>query len=241
MNNQTTGIVIDQIDYKDNDAIITVYSKDYQKISLYVKGYKKITSKNVYATQLFDESEFLFDYKESSSFQLLKSATLKNEYAPIKADYLKLSVASVIAELSRLIEEEDLYDLLKQSFDLLSTTSEPYTILNLFLAAVLKLAGIEPFVDGCTNCGSEKQIETISVDNGGFICHNCNQHIHEKIYSVEMLKKFRIINKANYQVADKLTGIGINDFELTKILMEFMSTYLDISLKSYKSLVSLNK
>ena len=84
MNDKVRGIVIRQIDYKDNDAIITVYTDEYDRISLYVRGYKKITSRNVYATQIFDESDFLFDYNPVSRFQTLKTASLVNEHKGIK-------------------------------------------------------------------------------------------------------------------------------------------------------------
>ena len=41
MNDRIDGIVVNQIDYKENDQIISIINKQYGKISLYVKGYKK--------------------------------------------------------------------------------------------------------------------------------------------------------------------------------------------------------
>ena len=92
MNDLIKGIVINSIEYKENDAIITILTNEFGKVALYVKGYKKITSKNVYATQLFDYSNFLFDYKPDKSIQILKSANLIKQFSDIKTDYEKISM-----------------------------------------------------------------------------------------------------------------------------------------------------
>lgn len=240
MNNQSKGIVVNQIDYKDNDAIIKVITEDYGLISLYVKGYKKITSKNVYATQLFDLSEFMFDYTDNGKVQILKSASLINEYATIKSDYDKTVIASMFAEIVNQLSEELDYNFVQQSFDLLSSSNKPYLILNLFLAEILKICGVNPNVDGCSNCGNQNGITTISVNDGGFICEQCNSMLHYKTIGVDMLRNFRIINKADYSVIDKILNLKLDDFEITKILMSFMIEYLGLNLKSYSSLESIN-
>jgi len=241
MNDQTLGIVCNTIDYKDNDAIISCFSKDYGKLSFYVKGYKKITSKNVYATQLFDVSEFLFDYNPSKQIQVLKTASLKDEHLKIKQDYEKLSIASTIVELSMLTLENDDYEFLNQSLQLIDNTQQPITVFNVFLAMLLEKCGINPQVDNCCLCGNTNGIESISIEDGGFVCGNCNKQVHQSNYDNEMLKKFRIINKANYDVIEKLYPLNFNDFNLSQLLMSFVDFYLDIKLKSYKNLLNIYK
>ena len=54
------GIVLKQIDYKDNDAIINVLSSDGKIYGFYARGVKKITSKNANATMAFGYSHFNF-------------------------------------------------------------------------------------------------------------------------------------------------------------------------------------
>ena len=241
MNDKTRGIVIDQIDYKDADAIITVVGQDFKKVSLYVKGYKKITSKNVYATQLFDESEFLFDYQQDK-VNILKSASLIDEYAGIKADYEKMCIGSVILEAVKngVDSEENLYSLLHSALSTLNDTDQPYLVLNLFLARMLDILGNGPFVDGCVVCASGKNIETVSVEEGGFICHDCNNELHHRIKTNEFLKKFRYINKASFEVYDKLLDLQLNDTDLTSMLLQFLMEQSGIVLKSVKSLTNIN-
>ncbi|MBQ6654830.1 MAG: DNA repair protein RecO [Erysipelotrichaceae bacterium] len=240
MNDKVRGIVIKQIDYKDNDAIITVYTGEYDRISLYVRGYKKITSRNVYATQIFDESDFLFDYNPVSKFQTLKTASLVNEHKGIKGDYDRLAIASLICEIADSVYGEQGYEDLKGALDLLDETDEPYTVLNLFLAQALRAAGLGVNVDGCSLCGKTEGIVALSVEDGGFICSDCNLHLHRPVNEAEYLRKIRIINKADFSVAGKIMKLGLNSFQITRDLMSFLTSYLDADFRSYRSLVSLN-
>ncbi len=240
MNDEFKGIVTDVLDYKDNDAIITVMSDKYGKISLYVKGYKKITSKNVYATQLFDHSVFQIDFNETKNIQILKSATLLNEFTSIRADYEKITVGSVMSEIAGKLEQENVYEILLQSMNALNDLDQCNLVLDLYLVDILHRLGIYPNVDECVLCNNTNAIEAVSVEAGGFICRNCNRDIQAEKNSVDILKKFRIINKASFEVLDKLLPLEMNDYKITDILMMFLVTYSGIYLKSYKSLTNLN-
>ncbi|MGI6509255.1 MAG: DNA repair protein RecO [Erysipelotrichaceae bacterium] len=240
MNDLIKGIVINSIEYKENDAIVTILTEEFGKVALYVKGYKKITSKNVYATQLFDHSNFLFDYNPNRSIQILKSANLINQFSNIKTDYEKIAIASVICETATAVEE-NIYDLLFKTLTLLNDDKQQYLVLNVYLVTMLNILGIAPFVDGCVNCGRIDSIESISISEGGFICCYCNREFNDEIFDLEFLKKFRIINKASFDVYDKLITLNLNDFKLTDMLMGILVNFSGIYLKSYQSLVNLNK
>ncbi len=241
MNEQVNGIVIKQIDYKDNDAIITVYTPTYDRIGLYVRGYKKITSKNVYATQLIDESMFLFDYNPISRFQTLKSASLINEHKGIKSDYDRLAIAALICEIADTVYDEQGYDDLKSALDQLDKCSEPYTVANLYLSLALRAAGLGMNVDGCSICGATDNIVALSQQEGGFVCKNCNSQLHLPVSDAGYLRKMRIINKADFTVFDKILGLGLNSFDITRELAGFLKYYMDIDFRSFRSLLDINR
>ncbi|MGN1398806.1 MAG: DNA repair protein RecO [Erysipelotrichaceae bacterium] len=239
MNDRIDGIVVNQIDYKENDQIITVVSKDYGKLSLYVKGFKKINSKNSSACQLLDYSSFLLDYYPHKNIQILKSASLIEQYQSIKQDYQKIAISSLMCEISSQTDNANDFAVLKQSLDLLTATEQPYLVLNLFLAQHLRQLGIAPYVDGCVICNRNNRIETISINDGGFLCSDCNDNQIEKI-SLDFLKKFRYINKATLDKYDKLLQLDLDDFKLTDMLVDIMVNYSGISLKSYRLLTNIN-
>ncbi len=239
MNDLIKGIVINSIEYKENDAIVTILTKDFGKVALYVKGYKKITSKNVYATQLFDHSNFLFDFNPNKSIQILKSANLIKQFSNIKTDYEKIAVASVICEIANVVEE-NVYDLLFEALTKLNENEQIYLVLNVYLVSMLNILGIAPFVDGCVNCNRTDNIESISIKEGGFLCSFCNRELKDEVFELEFLKNFRIINKTTYDVFEKVINLSLNDFKLTDLLMKILIYYSGIYLKSYQSLINLN-
>ena len=239
MNEIIEGIVVSVNDYKDNDAIINILTRQYGKISLYVRGQKKISGKNIYATQLLNRSSFMFDYYPNKNMQHLKSAIVIDTFSNIRSDYEKITIASLICEISENCAQENIYDLLLKSLDNLDKSDQPYLVLNLFLSEILTVLGISPYVDGCVLCGRNDNIETISLEDGGFLCRKCNQGLN-KVMSPSLLLKFRYINKANIDIIDKLINLDLNKFELTDIMMNILVVYSGIRVNSYKSLTNLN-
>ena len=239
MNEVVDGIVLSQTDARENDVIINVYTSEYGQLAFYGRGLKKMTSKNAYACQLFDYSEFLTDYNPNKSIQLLKSANLKKEYMGIKSDYDRIALGSIITEIISQLEDDTLMDLLMSTLDKLDGDEEPYLVFNLFVVEILNMLGITPVVDGCVSCGDTTHIETISLEDGGFLCHDCNKLSHLRPVDVKMLRKFRIINKASFAVYDKIRNMDMNDPQLTKYLMDFLIMHSGMNLKSYRSLSTL--
>jgi len=228
------GIVIKTAEVKENDLIITISTPEGLK-SLYGRGLKKMTSKNAHACQLLDCSEFLIEDSMSREILMMKSATLKKDFVNIKGDYDRLALASVVAEISSKLEDEDLFMLIFRTLDNLDRTKEPYTVFNLFVVEILNRLGIAPVVDGCVICGEENGIETVSIADGGFICRDCNSQTHINPRDVNFLRRFRIINKATFDVLDKIYGIGLNDYEITAMLVEFLMTHSGMTLRSWRS------
>lgn len=239
MNDVIEGIVISVNDYKDNDAIINILTKEYGKLALYVRGQKKVSGKNIYATQLLNRSSFMFDYYPNRNMQHLKSATLIDTFSEIRNDYEKITIASLICEITDKCATEDIYDLLLKSLENLNKSDQPYLILNIFLSEILSRLGISPYVDGCVLCGRSDDIETISLEDGGFLCRKCNQG-ENKAMTPSLLMKFRYINKAKMDIIDKLVNLNLNEFELVDIMMNILVIYSGIRVNSYKSLTNLN-
>ncbi len=69
MNDTTQVIVLSQMDYKENDALIKVFSYDYGLMTFLAKGIRKINSKNRSICMPYSISEFMFNYHESSQIQ----------------------------------------------------------------------------------------------------------------------------------------------------------------------------
>ncbi len=233
------GIVLKQIDYKDNDAIINVLSSDGKIYGFYARGVKKITSKNANATMAFGYSQFNFFESEKGLHSLKSAKTIKNYFDKFK-DYNKVIVAfmllDVVNDMASLQVDSDksLFDLLEKSLTEINTVDETL-LLSYFLIEIMKIQGVSLIVDYCAICKSEK-INYISFENGGFICHNCVGDFNVSNYNLEVLKLFRIINKIDLDNLNLVQSDKVNYISLLKIIYEFYNSYTGLYIKNFDKL-----
>ncbi len=238
MNNTCVGIVLSNRDYKDNDALIDVLTKDYGRLTFVARGVRKHNSKNATPCAILRISRFYFDYKETKGLQNLKIAEPVKNFFHIQSDLEKQAMGCLMLELmdSLQIEDEGAYDLLEQSLHYLDETKNPYLVLGLYVAKLCRYIGIEPFVDGCVNCQSEHQIVAISVNDGGFVCANCFQPTRHIKKDKNQLQLFRILHKAEidqFPLIEESVIVTLDDLQDT---FSFLMEYSGIRVRGYKFL-----
>lgn len=233
MNNQCEGIVLHQREYKDNDMILTVLSKDYGKISFVARGIKKASSKNASSCTPFTKSIFYFNYRETSDLQSLKTAERIQMYRHIYDDLRKQVIASIICEMCMKIDSEQfpyLYELLQQCLSYLDTGNNDYGVFAFFTAKMNEVAGVNPDVDGCVHCGNDHNIAGISIYDGGFICANCFDVSKHQHISIERLRFFRLFHKAkinDYPILEALKTYSYQDIEpIITMFIEYSGIHL---------------
>lgn len=241
MNDKTEGIILKQSDFKDSDYLLRVITVDQGVISLIAKGAKKATSKNSYACSPLTLAAIIYDQR-SSSLYLMQSASIINTYRNIRADLIKVTIATLMCDVidiiaKEMINEDDdfklLYVLLKESLNHLDQEDSNYIVLGVFISNILKVMGIAPQVDGCSLCGSS-HVVCISIKEGGFLCSNCN--IEGLNNSVVELKQFRLLNKASCEHIKILKQFEPFDFSIITILYGYLNAYGDINLASWRFL-----
>ena len=233
------GIVLKQIDYKDNDAIINVLSQKGELLSLYARGVKKTKSKNAAAILVFTFAQFDYFLSQKGLHTLKKAKKIENYYEDIN-DYNKIIVAFMLLDItlsiSRLEVEAniELFKLLKSSLSTIKKVNE-HILLAYFLIKILKQQGLYLNVDNCSICKSQK-VSFISYNNGGFICHNCAKDEKIENYDVEILKIFRIINKIDIDNLPLLEVSEKDSITLVKIVYNFFVNYTGIAIKNFQKL-----
>lgn len=237
MNDQLTGIVIGYRDYREQDAMLQILSENGVMYSMIARGIQKIKSKNAPACQLFTKSRFLFNLHETSDLHTLRSAEILDSYRYIREDLYKQSIASYLCDcLLGSAFENNMFELLQTSLEILKTTTHPLRILCLFQAIVNRMHGIEPYVDGCVVCNAQHDIQAISTQRGGLVCKTCYQGtLDVKKTSLE-LKRFRLLCKAQIEHYEVL--VSYRDFTFSDFLSlyEFFAEYAGVRVKSIRFL-----
>ena len=91
------GIVIKEVQYKENDKIVTIMTDKLGKISCMAKGAKKNNSSLLSSSQFLVYSEFLL-YK-GTNFYHINSAEMLESFYNLRIDYDKLEKAFEVAKL----------------------------------------------------------------------------------------------------------------------------------------------
>lgn len=146
----TQGIVLSRTHYGEADRIVTFLTPDAGKITLMVRGVRRIKSKLAGGIELFSVSDITYIAGRGSMGTLI-SARLKHHYGDITMNIDRVQLGyELIKQLNRATEdnpEPEYFDLLQQCF---AALNKPDTSLEVILAwyyaHLLRLAGHTPNV-----------------------------------------------------------------------------------------------
>ena len=127
------GIVIRSMDYGENNKIIAIYTRHNGKMSIMVRGAKKLNSRFSAVTQLFTHGEFVL-FKGSSMGSLIRAKPLNPIVGlericiclPIQPMLLSLLI-DIVPELDA---NEMMFEQLKASLEAIESGKEPAIVLH---------------------------------------------------------------------------------------------------------------
>ena len=100
------AIVLRVTDYKDHDALLTVLTRDYGKLTIKARGLRRKNSPLTAPCQLLAYGEFtLFEYRGMYTINEAHSLEL---FQNLRRDLTKLSLGTYFAQVSEVISQEDL-------------------------------------------------------------------------------------------------------------------------------------
>lgn len=229
MKDELKVIVLSQTDYKEADALVKVFSSTFGLQTFVAKGLSKINSKNRLGCLTYNTSLFHFDINEVHSLQVLQTADcLKNRYE-ITESIEKSSIASLLSELTELLLRnesesdflEDYFIQLEQILDDIAKTDHHAHLLAYILIQFMNHYGIAPMVDGCVLCGSTK-VNSISIEEGGYICQDCQKETQSPILPLDTLKDFRVIGKLSPANLTSYYAYKAPSQTVLKLLVDFL-------------------
>ena len=249
MNDRIVGFVLKQMDYRDNDQIITVFTREYGKLSFVVAGAKKLSNKNAGSLIPYTKTEIQYDHKPNQSMFRLKTARCQEYYRNLHEDLEKSNVANIIAEVSDVLtlplnedgNSEYIYEKIEKSFEAIEGNHDLVTVVCLFLVDMMRIYGILPDVDECVLCGNTT-VEAISISDGGFLCRDCANQNHIELKSSEDLKRFRLIVKGglnHLEVIENATKATLDDLYILKEIIEKYTGFQFKSLALYYRLFTI--
>lgn len=177
MERNTLAIVIRTVDYKDNDRMLTLLTRDYGRMSAKIRGAKKPASKLFAAASLFCCGEYSF-YEKHARYGV-KSCTIRKTFFNLQSDYDAYAAACFIADAVDKVAQEDddassLFVLTANALYALDTgLASTALVLCYFLQRLLYIEGVYPSLGACAHCGAQQGLVRFSAQHGGVLCGAC--------------------------------------------------------------------
>lgn len=232
------GIIVNEMDYKENSKIVNIFTKDKGIINVICKGCKKLKSN--YKVSKLSYGKFHIKYKENTLSNLIDFDSINN-FKNIKKNIIKNSYSLFLLELTYQVYKHDhnknIYDLLTDSLIKIEEGLSPKIITNIVELKLLDNLGIRPVIDSCISCGNKNDIITISSYKGGYLCKKCRNN--EFIYDSKTIKLIRMFY---YVDIAKLTKLDISNNivnEINSFIDDYYDRYAGLYLKSKNFLKNL--
>ena len=244
----TQGIVLKAVRYKDNDLILTIFTRKLGKIAALAKGAKKNKSSLLSSSQLFSYSNYTLK-RQGNMYRVNQSDIIKSFY-DLSYDLEAFSYATYI---TKLVESSTLENQTNNRlFVLLAQTLYLYTLDNIdkqfvtraFELKFLDYIGFKPIVSRCVNCGEKNSNNFVfNAYEGGTLCESCSNMFSEnKKIDITTIKLMEYILSNDILRCSKAKVSKYITYELQSILKQYLMIYLDgVNFKSLNLLSELEK
>ena len=143
---KTDAIMIRIVDFSESSCIATMFTRDFGKIGVMVKGARRPKSPFESAIDLLTESRIVFIHKSSDSLDLLTEAKLSRRFRAATRSLPHLYAGYYLAELLDALTHvgdphPDLYELARETVIELDELHDPLSLVIRFELNLLRLLG----------------------------------------------------------------------------------------------------
>ncbi len=161
---KTEGIILKRNNFGEADRIVTIFTKHFGKIPVIAKGIRKITSRKGGNLELFNQVR-IFAAK-GKNLDIVTEVETINSFRDWRNNLKKVAVAYQLCELvdklsAEGVENDEVYDLLINSFLNLSPTTNHQSLITNFELSLLQYLGFWPRGRAIGNLDLDTYIEDL--------------------------------------------------------------------------------
>ncbi len=192
------GLVLQVIDYQNNDGILHILTKDQGVVSLFARGIQKESSKNRRLAMPFTKVSLNYDPRYSKKMLYLINGSVLASYWKAMDSLVMQTINAIVTNLMERYSGTPLcYECLEAMWSAFHQGNFSLGILmaSFLVSDVLAEEGTLMNVDGCMKCGATSQLAGLSFEKGGFVCvHHID--LHTLVWTKERLLQLRRLVKA---------------------------------------------
>jgi DNA repair protein RecO (recombination protein O) len=174
------GIVLRHQDYKEADRILTIFTRQFGKVTVVGRGVRKQNSRKGGHLDLMNHVQI--QVATGKAFDVITQAEMMAGFDVVKQDLVLLGYGATMMEMVDKFtfdqeEHTQAFFLLVQALHLLELELSPELILRIFEVKVPDSFGFRPELHFCTQCNAKIEYEDQFFQNlsGGVICPKCGR------------------------------------------------------------------
>ena len=186
---KTNAIILRRIPLSETDKILTLFTREYGKLSAVAKGSRRTTSRLSGATEPLMFLRALL--AEGMNLDVVTQAEIRESFPIVRGDFGLFLRATYACELlDRLTVERDpapeAFDLLLSTLYILQRAIEPDAALHAYELQLMALVGYEPRLDACVRCERDMLSGDLfpggfSPVRGGVLCEDCANQVRDEV------------------------------------------------------------
>lgn len=183
---KTIGIVLKVVEFSESSCVVTMYTRDFGKVTALAKGARRLKSPFEGAIDLLTSCRIVFLRKSVDKLDVMTEAKLVRRFRSASSDLNRFYAALYVIELVNVLTDHaepqpDLYEKLCQAIEHLDDPEravELPSIVMRFEFDLLRLLGHHPSLDECVSCGrpvsaSGRERIAFGLIAGGVYCSTC--------------------------------------------------------------------
>lgn len=233
---KTEAIVIRRANLGEADRVLTLFSREYGKLSAVAKGARKPRSRFAGRLELFTQMRALL--ARGKTLDVISQVDVIEPFAALRTDLSRVGAASSIAEITdRATPEREpqpaIYSVLRQSLRM-AVGPDPELGAIWFSAQILGLSGYGPVVDRCVVCGKPiKGSAVFSFALGGSLCANDRERDPEALAaSAVALASIGFLSEVSASALSRVQLERRQRAEVETLLRRYVEYRFEVKLKS---------
>ncbi len=213
----TQAIILHRRPFKENDLLVSVYSRDLGFLELVARGALKPGSKLAGHIEPLTLIDLMIIRGRGGNY--IGSAVGRNFYTNIREDISKMNYVGSVLRLVRKQTREgealgapDIFDLARDYLEILDGSGGDAELLNFsFFLKFLSLLGLEPQLFYCCGCGRSIRAGNnfFSSRRGGAVCLGCGKKGNQGFsVSDDCLKVLRFLKNSDFS---KINSLKVED------------------------------
>lgn len=182
---KSSAIVLRQVEFSETSLIVTLFTRDFGKVTALAKGARRPKGPFESALDLLSLTRIVFLRKSADVLDLLTEAKLDRRFRAAGRDLNRLYAGYYVAELlAELTDTHDphpeLFDAANEALLALDGSASPVTTVLWLELLALSQVGHAPTLDQCAACGREVEVPEqggprvpFGLLAGGLLCAAC--------------------------------------------------------------------